>query len=179
MPLLDCFGYNLSLLEFALIIFAELDKTVDVDAHLKRIQVILRSDVLDAVSHLLVHIEQVEVDKSLLHFARENASYCAVEELRVFLLQEEVKFMAEELREMFLFVILGHLEPLEDEIELCELLERTGGGDALLLIQFVKDFLGFLEIVDNLNLGRNNVLNEVFISLSETVGHSGLRQSLL
>ena len=70
-----------------------------------------------------MHVEQVEINQSLLHFARENTSNCSFKELGVFLLQEEVELMAEELREMLFLLIFSHAIPLEDEVKLCKLLE--------------------------------------------------------
>jgi hypothetical protein len=80
---------------------------------------------------------------------------------------------------VLLLLVLGHLKPLEDEIKLCELLESIAAGGSLLLVQFMKDFLDFLEVVNDLNLCCDDVLDKVFISFPETVSYSGLRQSLL
>jgi len=74
-----------------------------------------------------------------------------------------VELVATVFRQVFVLLVAGQITPVADEVKFCPRRARFIAG----LLNLIENFVDLLQIVDQLNLGRCDVFNEVRLVLEE------------
>ena len=121
-------------------------------------------EILDQVEIRMLHhfasvAEQVMVKELLFHFALQEGLHCLFEIWLIALLDEEVQFVTVVVWEVPVFLIRTQSVPLFDEVEDAELT----GICSFYFSDFTQNLRHFSQVINNLNLGRSDVFNEVLL----------------